>query len=138
MKLGDKLLYIIDNQYSGNRKKFADVVDIPYTTITDYVKFNRHPTVLDHLEKISITCNVPLEWLVSDKDERNINILSFNSNSNLNTGKKQKVLNEEQTGYGKDAEIETLKKQIGDLERMLQAKDQTIAVQEKLIKALEK
>lgn len=53
-----------------NRKEFAELLNIPYRTMTNYENGSREPGS-DYLAKVSKICGVTTDWLLGISDNKN-------------------------------------------------------------------
>ena len=58
----NRLVQIIDFQTNGNKKKFAELTGIPYSTVVEYAKGIKKDPKLSLLTKIK---NVNADWLLT-------------------------------------------------------------------------
>jgi phage repressor protein C with HTH and peptisase S24 domain len=68
MDFRERLLELIDIQYDGNKKKFANATGIPYTSVVEYTTGVKKDPKLSLINKIQETVeNVNATWLTSGK-----------------------------------------------------------------------
>lgn len=115
-----------------NQDQMAEYLEISRPMLSKYENNDTIPSLTLLQKMIKKDPDVNMKWFIRGLGDMYIDAsISNNTNSSINTGRDQRAMNESDISYGRDAEIKALKDRIKDLER-------TIAVQEKLIKALEK
>jgi len=70
-----RFVQIIDFQTNGNKKKFAEITKIPYSTVVEYAKGIKKDPKLSLLTKIK---NVNAEWLLTGNGDPNISHVGSN------------------------------------------------------------
>ena len=110
LKINERILYIIDNQYNSNQKKFADSIGFAPQVVNNIVSAKKNSPSFGFLNAIiSINNDICAEWLLTGKGEMLKRELNKDAECNCDAIKK---INELQ-----DFKIKALEKELHEIKK---------------------
>ncbi|MEP3388747.1 MAG: hypothetical protein ABJO02_11195 [Reichenbachiella sp.] len=109
MDFNTRFLQIIDNQCGGNKKKFSELTNIPYTTVIDYANsLVNDPKISLIIKIMDAIPSISLHWLVRGEGQMKTEL----SDQKLNNEPSQILASKDE--------------QIASLKEVIKAKDELI------------